>query len=399
MLEFIRSKIGSIEEVFGKRFLEDRRSHPIRDNWREATRFLFGLRPGQQDLFNTGLAFTLQFAKALELTRSCPNFDVEVRKRLEKRHLFDGACYEMLSAAAFLPHSKVEFMRSHGNTGRPGDILVTRDSRSILVECTRKMLVTGPLTDDVRSAFRDDVGRIRKQARDGSDILVTVLGSDPKQLREILREAETVVASGKTGLTPLSGGAAICITVDGSPPIVRDSGEGRVGFFFPEGVDLGEATANVELSEGGALRLTSPKNIEVRVVDSHSFDSIVSSFGKKIGKSFPDGGGVINIDLDVSRTRPEQYLRYPAYVSLLLGHHAWSARKNTHIGGFVLTVPIIRTIEMNGWKAHVRALCNFCRNRTEGFLEEWLPRENLSFKPPVPSDHDSPGAQKGVNHR
>jgi hypothetical protein len=325
MIDSVRSKLRLIEQHFGTRFLGYKAAHPVRDHWRGAKRFLDAIGDNHRDLRNKDLAFILELAEALELTRDCENFKKEVGSRLEKARRFEGAHYELLVASAFSRKCRVELVRSHGKDGRPGDFIATIPGWTRLVECTKKRLTTRPLTDADRASLGDEIQRILAHQRSGLAVTIVIFGSDLDVVREVLLEADQVVASSHPGQFPLSRGGWMEISEEPALPLVFQD-DTRIGVAIPAGIDSGKASIMIRRTEQGQMEFKNPMRVEVRIMDSHPFDRFVQSFRDKAGKFKSEDHGVISIGGDLRRVKPEYCFHYMRLVAWLLGRHAWLSR-------------------------------------------------------------------------
>jgi hypothetical protein len=386
MREFYSSHIRTIEDEFGKSFLDKGanhahspfgvRQHFVRYHWSRAKQFLRGLAAEETNLSNESLAIITDLAAAIRETRELPNFETEIRPRLKDRSTFNAAANEMLVANACKSMGEVEFVKRINGIQTP-DLKISQDGQPVYVECQRKeRIVPGRYSDEERNCSLKVAEQLASDIPAGSNVFITIIGGGREQIEAAAAEAATIVRDLPPGKYCMADGK-YCIWTDkiATPPERLPGSDAVIAAYLPSGLECGVASADMTVDEHRNHTYTNQKRVQFAFIESHTFKTILNGFNEKRQRGqIPDGSsGVLNFDVDLTHVLEDNHFKYLNIITELLTRKAWQPGINTKIGGFLFTTwPHFLPAEGEGCKFLVCGIRQYLVQKREPALPHWF---------------------------
>jgi hypothetical protein len=306
----------------------------------------------------------------------CPElqgFRSEIQPRLKDWQTFEAANYEMLMAKECLSLGAVELV-VRGSEKTP-DLKVSRDGQSVVVECQRKERLTPtPITDTALARLSEANKSLLAHCRSDVDILVSLIGTDPTIIAEVLSDASQIVASGFVGTASSKRhDAVVWISEAVTSPLIAPQGATSASLFMAAGLTCGVASMQVRINEHGIIETRNAKRLQVMALDSHRFSSVLAGFNTKRKQNALDDVGVLSFDLDLSNLHPNNASIYLGITAQMLVNRAWRGGENTRVGGIIFTAyPFFQVLENDGLQFMTHRLHWLFLKRNDGRLPEWF---------------------------
>ena len=136
-----------------------------------------------------------------------------------------------------------------------------------------------PVSEAVLAHCRESVERVYTLIPPDTDVLISIVGSDPLGLVRVLRDAEQIVASGHVGgCTNEQFGASVLVTKGFPLPLRVSRGATTGSVALAAGSASGKASAEVRFNEQGGVETRNVKRLQLFTLDSHGFSSVLNSF-------------------------------------------------------------------------------------------------------------------------
>ncbi len=393
MLDYYRAKMRTIEDLFGRPFLEKKSDHLLRPSGRgqHPIRFHYAMsrnllrNPGSREhpFLNESLAYISAIATAIEQTHGLPGFDSEIRDSLKRWDEFENTAYEMRIGAMCAEMGEAEFILRQPKLRTP-DVKVTRNGVTVLVECRRKQrLISSSIHLDSQNRLSEAVQGLAKERASGYDILIVILGTAQSAIDVSLEGAAHLVTNRTPGIIYHEKQGVWVSVQDGVPPPPFPTEPGKVGLWLNAGMTCGRSSMLVKLDEQGNVEIGQSSRIQVVALDSHRFSTVLSSFNDKRqhGQLYGVHPGVVAIDLDLAHLHPDHRLLYLNIVGRMMLRRAWFQGSNSSIAGILLTAwPAWCELEYDGNRHLVDALLT-CRVTPGGSaIPDWFCANKMALE-------------------
>jgi hypothetical protein len=355
--------IDVIEQEFGLKWLAKKArlrpaaaQHPIPRQWAEARAALEAAQTTRTLELTPELAGFFDLAFALLRARTLPGYREAITQGHLKSLTYEKECYVAYIATLGLASGyDVEFIETSTGPGeRTPDLLMTRGSTSLQVECKRKDSYAGvPRSLAAWNELDDELRLLHRRLTCGYEVIVCAVGSlDESDVGHIARRIEEILAAGEEGVFSI--GIADCVLLVQRDP---ETPPGIDGVWIPAWQNPGSVAVSTTVDQDGETVYGPMLRKTLYIIDAHKLSQVLSSFDSARGQLAASGIGVIYIGLDMSAVRPgdrELYLHTTAR-SL---RNQFGPRCNTRVAAVVLT----------GWTDGIEVRDNWHFTRQLGFV-------------------------------